>query len=123
MRRDGRDDPTERLETGHPSIGPNEVAYAKSLPLWMDFIGVPNVGSDDPLEAVMAVEAASSLPHLKQPRPDDLGRRINRDRVCLLLGVGNKLVAGQRPAPLPCRRPPAVHFTAVRRSHRRRKAG
>jgi hypothetical protein len=61
----------------------------------MDLVGVADGGTNEALEPVVAVEASAPLPHLHQPRPHRLGRRLDRDRVRLLFPVRNKLVASE----------------------------
>jgi len=60
---------------------PDHVTLREVLVFRNDSIHVVNVGTDGPLEQIVAVEAAAPLTDLDEPRPDRLGGRIDLDRV------------------------------------------
>ena len=65
------------------------------LPLGVDLVGVVHLAAGEVLEPLVAVEAGAVLTELGEPRPDGLGRGLDRDRPRGLdPGSGTELVAG-----------------------------
>jgi hypothetical protein len=55
-----------------------------------------DVAADQVLQGVVAVEPTTALPQLREPRPDRLGRGVDRDRPGRgEIGSGDQLVAGK----------------------------
>ena len=74
-------------------MGRHDVAHCQVLPGLDDPVGALSAH----VELVDAVPAAPSVAHLHEPRPDALGRRLDRDPARVgRLGVRDQLVARQR---------------------------
>lgn len=87
----------------------DHVALREVLVRRNDPVDVPDVGTDGPLEPVVAVEAAATLSELDEPRPDRLGGGVDLDRVGdLVRRVREEVVARERPSRFRLGRAPAT---------------
>jgi len=83
------------------------ISSLQVLELGQDAIGVVNVTANQVFEPFVAVESAAPLTDLRQPRPDLIGWRADRDGLSIRpFGSGYQVIAGQRPVNLVVGRAP-----------------
>ncbi len=89
---------------------PHLVTHLDVLPLAYNPISVVHSASNEVLEPRVAIETAAGLSDLHKPGPDICQRRIDRNRVSILmLWMRNKVVAGKLPLSLRvCCAPPQL---------------
>jgi hypothetical protein len=63
-----------------PRYQADTIARSEPLPFWMYPVGVVVIEADEILQRLVAVQAATVLAHLHQPRPHRVRRRVDPHR-------------------------------------------
>jgi hypothetical protein len=99
--------------------GPDRVADRQRLPLRMDAFRIADLRAEEPLQPVVAVEPATILTHLRQPRPDGRRGSLDSDGTRALESIQDLLVSREGGLTLVACGTPATRMVVIQHCRRR----